>query len=145
MAAWGDMGLFNKRTGAGRAGVVPASMITSLPDYGRAVIAAKRSHAPVTDPRFGWDWLSQAMLAMNGPQREQVIQELYDAAMSAADSQMAIVGAYQVLCEWDGNLQDRRFVELRDAYLQLVQQMGFTSLNLTGYESQRWSELHGGL
>ena len=77
------MELFNRRAGAERAGVVPASMIMSLPDYGRAVIADKRSHAPVTDPRFGWDWLSQAILAMNGPQRDQVIQELYDAAVSA--------------------------------------------------------------
>lgn len=139
------MGLFSRRAGAGRTGVVPVSMIASLPDYGRAVIAAKRSHAPVTDPRFGWDWLSQAVLPMNSPQRDQVIQELYDAAVSAEDRPMATVGAYRVLCEWDGNLQDPRFAELRDAYLQLLHQMRFTSLELTGYESARWIELHGDL
>jgi hypothetical protein len=139
------MGLFNRRAGAGRAGVVPASMIMSLADYGRAVIAAKRSHAPVTDLRFGWDWLSQAILPMNGPQRDQVIQELYDAAVSAGDRQMATVGAYRVLCEWDSNLQDQRFAELRDAYLHLLHQMRFTSSHLTGYESQRWIELYGEL
>ena len=120
-------------------------MIMSLPDYGRAFIAAKRSHDPVTDPRFGWDWMSQAILAMNGPQRDQVIQELYDAAVSAEDRQMATVAVYRVLCEWDGNLQDDRFAELRDAYLNILHQMRFTSLHLTGYESERWIELHGEL
>jgi hypothetical protein len=133
--------LFAKRPKA----VVPASVIASLAQYGQSIIAAKRSGSPVTEARFGWDYMSPVVLAMSSPQREQVIQELYDAALRAADRPMATVGAYTLLCEWDGNLRDRRFVELRDAYLNLMHDMGFSSGHLTGYEADRWIEVHGDL
>jgi hypothetical protein len=99
----------------------------------------------MNDPRFQWEFLAPVMLAMNGPQREQVIQELYDAALVDADRPMATVGAYRLLAEYDGNLPDERFSTLRDAYLNLMRDMGFSSGHLTGNESSRWIELHGDL
>lgn len=124
---------------------MPASLIASLAEYGKAIIAAMRTASPVTDPRFGWDYMSPVVLAMNGAQRDRVIQELYDAAMTATDRLMATVGAYKLLCEWDGNLRDERFLALRDAYLNLMREMRFSSGHLTGYEAERWIELHGDL
>jgi hypothetical protein len=72
---------------------------------------------------------------------KQVIQELYDAALADEDRSMATVGAYKLLAEYDGNLGDERFGALRDAYLNLMRDMGFSSGHLTGYESSRWIEL----
>lgn len=135
------MALFNRRP----IGVVPASVIASLADYGKAVIASKQSAAPVTDPRFGWDYMSPVVLAMNDERRDRVIQELYDAARTAADRPMATVGAYKLLCEWDGNLRDERFLALRDDYMNLLRDMRFSSGYLTGYEAERWVEIHGDL
>lgn len=133
------MGFFGKRPQARRS-AVPGSVIASLAAYGEAVLAAKRAASPVTDPPFGWDYMAPVMMAMAGAQREQVIQELYDAALQARDREMAMVGAYKLLCEFDGNLADERFQVLRDFYLDLMQRMGFSSAHLTGYEMQRWSE-----
>lgn len=135
------MALFGKRS----RGVVPSSVIASLAEYGEAIITAKRSSGPMTDPRFDWEFMSPVMLGMNGPQRDQVIQEIYDAAVTAANRPMATVGAYKLLAEYDGNLRDERFDTLRDAYLNLLRDMGFSSGHLTGYESQRWIETHGDL
>ena len=131
------MALFGKRP----RGVVPSSVIRSLAEYGRAVIAAKRSMGPMSDPRFDWEFMSPVVLSMTGPQRDQVIQELYDAALADEDRPMATVGAYKLLAEYDGNLSDERFGALRDAYLNLMRDMGFSSGHLTGYESSRWIEL----
>lgn len=58
---------------------------------------------------------------------------------------MATVGAYRLLAEFDGDLRDERFVALQDAYLNLMRDMGFSSMHLTGYESSRWIETHGDL
>jgi hypothetical protein len=124
---------------------VSASVVASLAEYGKAVIATTGSAAPVTDPRFGWEYMSPVVLAMNGAQRDQIIQELYDAALTAGDPPMATVGAYKLLSEWDGNLHDERFLALRDAYLNLMREMRFSSGHLTGYEAERWIELHGDL
>jgi hypothetical protein len=126
-------------------GVVQSSVIASLAEFGRAVIAAKRSTGPMTDPRFDWEFMSPVMLSMNGPLRDQVIQELYDAASADADRPMASVGAYKLLAEYDGNLRDERFLALQDTYLNLMHHVGFSSGHLTGYESNRWIETHGDL
>ena len=99
----------------------------------------------MADPRFDWEFMSPVMLSMNGPQRDQVIQELYDAALADADRLMASVGAYKLLAEYDGNLRDERFVALQDAYLNLMHGMGFSSGHLNSYESSRWTETHGDL
>ena len=133
------MGFFGKRPQARRP-AVPGSVIASLAAFGEAVMAAKRAASPVTDPRFGWEYMEPVMMAMTGAQRDQVIQELYDAALQARDREMAMVGAYKLLCEFDGNLADERFQALRDFYLDLMQRMGFPSAYLTGYEMQRRAE-----
>lgn len=44
---------------------------------------------------------------------------------------MATVGAYKLLCEWDGNMRDERFLALCDAYLNLLREMRFSSGHLT--------------
>jgi hypothetical protein len=124
---------------------VPSSVIASLAEYGKSVINAKRSMTSMADPRFEWEFMSPVMLGMNGPQRDQIIQELYDAALADPDRPMATIGAYKLLAEYDGNLPDERFVVLRDAYLNLMRDMGFSSGHLTGYESDRWIALHGDL
>jgi hypothetical protein len=139
--AYAYMALFGRRPN----GFVPASVIASLAEYGKAVIAAKQSGTPVAESRFGWDFMSPVVLAMNGEHRDRVIQELYDASRTAADRPMATVGAYKLLCEWDGDLRDERFLALRDEYMNLLRDMKFPSGYLTGYESQRWIEIHGEL
>jgi hypothetical protein len=133
------MGFFGKRPQATRS-AVPGSVIASLAAFGQSVMAAKRAGSPVTDPRFGWEYMEPVMMAMAGPQHDQVIQELYDAALQAREREMAMVGAYKLLCEFDGNMADERFQVLRDSYLDLMQRMGFSNAYLTGYEMQRRAE-----
>jgi hypothetical protein len=99
----------------------------------------------MTDPRFDWEFMLPVMLAMIGPQRDQVIQEVYDGALTDADRAMATVGAYKLLAEYDGSLPDHRFIVLQDAYLDLMRDMGFPSGDLTGYEASRWIATHGDL
>jgi hypothetical protein len=120
---------------------VPSSVIASLADFGQAVIDAKRSMSPMTDPRFDWEFMSPVMLSMTGDHRDQVIQELYDAALGGPDRTMASVGAYKLLAEYDGKMEDERFVALQDAYLHLMRDMGFSGGCLTGYEFSRWVEI----
>ncbi len=136
------MGLFSKRQRT----AVPATVIGMLGAYGQAVLDSRRSGHPVTDPRFGWDnFVGPVNMAMLGDDREQVIQDLYNAAVAASDRDHAIFGAYRLLAEFDGALADQRFFKLCDASLDYMHSLGFSSGHLTGYESQRWVEVHGEL
>jgi hypothetical protein len=135
------MAIFKKRPGA----AVPPSILASLAEYGRAVIDANRSNGPMVDSRFGWDFMSPVMIGMGSSQRDQIIQEIYDAAMSDPDRPMASVGAYKLLGEYDPGMSDERFVALQDSYLNLMRRMGFSSAHLTGHESERWVKMHGEL
>jgi hypothetical protein len=82
---------------------------------------------------------------MHGPAREQVIQELYDAARAAPGQPLVTVGAYSLLNESGDEIRDERFQQLRDAFLDYMHQNRYSSGHLTGYEAERWIELHGDL
>jgi hypothetical protein len=137
------MGLFSKR----QRSVVPPQVIAMLGAFGRASMSARAAGRPVDDPRFGWEYMSDTMMALGGDQRDQVVQELYVAASSApeADREDVTFGAYRLLAEFDGQLDDRRFWELCDASLDYIRARGFSSGHLTGYEAQRWVAVHGDL
>lgn len=137
------MGLFSKRQRA----LIPSQVIGLLGAFGEASIAARAAGRPVDDPRFGWEYMSDTMLALGTEQRGEVIQELYDAASTASDSDRTLVtfGAYRLLAEYDGQLDDQRFWELCDASLDYMHTRGFSSGHLTGYEAQRWVAVHGEL
>jgi hypothetical protein len=136
------MTLFAKR----RRTVVPASVIDMLAAYGQAVINARRLGQPVSDPRFGWDnFVGVVHMTMLGDDRDQVIQELYQAAVTAPSRNQAIFGAYRLLAEFDGALDDQRFWQLCDASLEYMRSMRFSSGHLTGYEAERWRTVHGEL
>jgi hypothetical protein len=134
------MALFGKRPRR----VVPASTIASLAAVGRAVIAGKRAGAAGT-PGLEWTDISPVSNAMRGPDRGQALQELYDAAQSDADPSMAMVGAYKLLYEADAPGRDERFLALRDAYLNIMHELRFSSGHLTRHEADRWIEVHGDL
>jgi hypothetical protein len=124
--------------------VVPANVIAQLSDYGRACMEARRTGQSVTDSRFGWDFVGVVFSSMAGVERDQVIQELYDAAESSGD-QLTIFGAYRLLAEYDGGLTDWRFLRLCDESLNYLKSLKFSSGHLTGYESARWVNVHGDL
>ena len=136
------MTLFLKR----RRTIVPESVIDMLEAYGHAAIDARRLGQPVTDPRFGWDnFVGVVHTAMLGDDREQVIQELYQAAVMPPSRNQAIFGAYRLLAEFDGDLADQRFLELCDKSLEYMRFMRFSSGHLTGYEASRWIAVQGEL
>lgn len=122
---------------------VPASIVDSLAEYGQAVLASRSG--PPLDPRFGWDYVGPVVTAMNGPQREQVIQELYDAADAAPSQPLVTVGAYNLLYESNTASGDERFIRLRDTVIEYMREQRYSSGHLTRDEADRWIELHGDL
>jgi hypothetical protein len=76
---------------------------------------------------------------------DQVIRELCDAAQAAPDRGLAIYGAYRLLSDFDAALADPRFVQLRDASLEYMRSLGFSSGHLNMYEVNRWIVTHGDL
>lgn len=137
------MGFFSKRQRA----VVPPQVISMLGEFGQASLAARGAGRPVDDPRFGWEYMSDTMMALGGEGRDAVIEELYAATLSASDVDRSLVtfGGYRLLAEYDGQLDDPRFWELCDASLDYMHSLGFSSGHLTGYEAQRWIAVHGDL
>jgi len=137
------VGIFAKRQRA----VVPPQVIGLLGAFGQASITARGTGCPVDDPRFGWEYMSDTVLALHGEQRNEVIQELYIAASTASDSDRDLVafGAYRILAEYDCELNDQRYWELCDASLNYMHSRGFSSGHLTGYEADRWIAVHGDL
>jgi hypothetical protein len=137
------VGLFSKRQRA----VIPLQVIGNLGAFGQASVAARAAGRPVDDPRFGWEFMTDTMMALSGESRAAAIQQLYTAAStaSAADHSLVTFGAYRLLAEYDGQLDDPRFWELCDASLDYMRSRGFSSGHLTGYEAQRWIAVHGEL
>jgi hypothetical protein len=136
------MRLFTKREST----VVPANVLGVLGMYGQAVLDARRAGLAVTDPRFDWaNFVGPVRTALMGPNRDRVIEELYEAAVTAPDRDLATLGAYRLLAECDESLDDRRFLKLYDASLDYMRSLGFSSGHLTGHEARRWVEVHGEL
>jgi hypothetical protein len=136
------MGLFSK----GSRAIVPASVIAALPEYAQADIEARRRGRPLADPRFGWDnFAGPVHMPMINGNRDEVIRELFGAAQASAHRELAIYGAYRLLADFDGGLADPRFVQLRDASLEYMRSLGFSSRNLSMIEIDRWIETHGDL
>src|ERR1019366_4520306 len=62
-----------------------------------------------------------------------------------ADRSLVTFGAYRLLAEYDGQLDDPRFWALCDASLDYMRSLRFSSGHLTGHEAQRWNAVHGEL
>lgn len=122
---------------------VPAFIADALAEYGEAVLASRGG--PPIDPQFGWDYVGPVVGAMYGPQRDQVIQELYDAAAAASAEPLVTIGAYSLLDESNAASEDERFLRLRDRFLEYMRERGYSSGHLTRYEADRWIEVHGDL
>lgn len=133
------MGLFQRRP----ATVVPEEILVSLPAYGAAVLSARAAGQPVTDPRFDWErFVGPVHTPLMMGDRNQVIGELYDAAVNAEDRALAIVGAYRLLAEFNPELDDPRFLALYDDALEHMRAAGFSSGHLTRFEAERWVKMH---
>jgi hypothetical protein len=133
------MGLFQRP----KRGVVSPEVIRLLPTYGEAVLSARRAGRPVADPRFDWGaFAGPVHMELMSGDRDAVITELYDAAMNAPDRELATVGTYRVLAEFNENLDDQRFLELYDASLEHMRACGLSSGQLTGHEKRRWGATH---
>jgi hypothetical protein len=136
------VGLFQKRQRT----LVSTEVLEMLPAYGDAVITARRAGQPLTDPRFDWsNFVGPIHMALRGGDRDRVIEELYEAAVAATDRDLATVGAYRLLAEFNDKLDDRRFLKLYDAALDYMRALGFSSGHLTGHEARRWVDTHGDL
>lgn len=135
------MSLFSKRQRA----VVPANVTAELASYGQAMIDSRRTARPMSDPRFQWDWSGPVVMALTGENKDGVIGELYRAAIGARQRDQATFGAYSLLADFDGDLADQRFLELRDASLEYLRSLGLSSGHLNRYEADRWIATHGDL
>jgi hypothetical protein len=126
--------------------VVPPTVLAALPSYGQAVIDARRGGRPVTDPRFDWTtFVGPVHRALGSDDRGQVIAELYAAATTSPERELATLGAYRLMAESDDGLDDLRYLELCDDALEHLRALGFASGHLTGSEARRWIETHGDL
>lgn len=127
--------------------VLPASILDLLPDFGEASLRARAGGEPVTnDPRFSWDqMMAPVSRALRGEDRERAIEQLHEAAINSPRREMAILGAYQLIAEFLPDHEDRHFLYLYDASLDLLRAKGLSSGHLTGYEAQRWVAVHGDL
>jgi hypothetical protein len=127
--------------------LVPREILEKLAPYGDAVLTARRATKPLTDPRFDFSnfiWPVHTTL-MSGD-RGRVIEELYDAATTDTQQrELATVGAYSLLAEFNDQLDDRRFLKLYDASLEYMRSLGFSSGHLTLNERRRWVDTHGEL
>lgn len=136
------MGLFDKRQRT----LVAPEILDMLPAYGEAVLSARRASQPITDPRFGWsEFLSPVHMTLMSGDRERAIEELYEAAVTATERDLATVGAYRLLAEFNDTLDDQRFLKLCDTSLEHMRSLGFSSGHLTGHEARRWLDTHGDL
>ena len=136
------MGLFQRRPKTS----VPGEILALLPAYGAAVLSACAAGQPVTDPRFDWgSFMGPVHMELMMGDRDRAISELYDAAVSAEDKEMAVVGAYRLLAEFNPELDDPRFLALYDEALERMRAAGLSSGHLTRFEADRWIEVHGDL
>jgi len=126
--------------------IVPGEILALLPAYGAAVLSARAAGQPVTDPQFGWEsFIGPVHTPLMLEDRDQVIAEIYDAALNATDREKAAVGAYQLLAEFNPELEDPRFLRLYDESLEHMRATGLSSMHLTRYEANRWIATHGEL
>jgi hypothetical protein len=140
------MGIFKR----GERPVLPAPVLTHLAEYGQDVLTS-RSGSPAGQ-RFGWDYVGPVGDALRGPKRDRAIQELYDAARSAANQPMVTFGAYNLMLESRTltlepgvATRDKRFLELCDSSLDHLHRLGYSSGILRRDEADRWIEVHGDL
>jgi hypothetical protein len=133
--------MFSKR----KRTVLSAATLDKLVEYGHVVLDARRTGRPVTDPRFDWtNFLGPIHMAMSTSDKDAIVDELFEAASSAGQRDLATLGAYRVLAEFS-HMDDRRYLQLCDASLDYLRSAGLSSNQLTGYEAQRWTETHGDL
>lgn len=132
------MGLFSKRVQH----TVPPSVLDSLVEYGEACLTARQAGQPVTDPQFDWaSFIGPVHTAMMNGQKDEVVAELYNAAISSPDRELATMGAYRLLADFDHDMTDSRYLEMLDASLALMRSMGMPGVYLTGFENRRVGEL----
>jgi hypothetical protein len=132
------MGLFSKRVQQ----IVPLAILNSLAEYGDACLRARQAGQPVVDPRFDWaNFIGPVHMAMMNGQKDEVIAELYDAARSSPDHELATMGAYRLIAEFDHEVTDSRYLEMLDASLALMGSVGLSGVYLTGFENRRVGEL----
>jgi hypothetical protein len=136
------MGLFSRRPRTILEPEIPASLTA----YGQAIIDGRRAGRGITDPRFGWEnFILPVRRALLCDDRDGAIGELCDAASMADDARLARVGAYGLLDEASVELDDERFLALRDDALDYFRAQRFSSGHLTRIEADRWIEVHGDL
>lgn len=134
------MGLFAKRERS----LVPNNVLASLAAYGEASLQARRSGQPLIDPRFDWQsFLGPVHMAMMEGNKERVVTELHEAATTSQEREMAIMGAYRLIAEFDHDLADPRYVQMQDESIELMRSIQFSRMHLTGFENRRVNELGG--
>jgi hypothetical protein len=62
-------------------------------------------------------------MVLTGENKDGVIGELARDAIGARQRDQAIFGAYSLLADFDGDLADQRFLELRDASLEYLRSL----------------------
>jgi hypothetical protein len=134
------MSLFQRRPKTS----VPGAILALLPAFGATVLTARAAGQPITDPRFDWgSFIGPVHMELMTGDRDRVIAEVHDAAINAEDREMATVGAYRLLAEFNPELDDPRFLSLYDDALEHMCAVGFSSAHLTRFEADRWIAVHG--
>ena len=142
------MGLFSRsRRGGSTRPLVAPHVPVLLAEFGGAELEARGRGRNVEDPRFSWDTFHRHVCIpmTEEPLRDRVIQEIYAAAQASPEPELATMGGYLVLAEFDFHMRNPRYLEMLDASLRLMRSRGFSSGHLRRYEADRWIETHGDL
>lgn len=133
------MAWFSRR---GASGIVPEVVLSQLKEFGVASIEVRVAGGHLNDPRFDWDSFLSFFLPAYQADFRQAIEELYAAA---GDDLYARFGGCRVVAEFDGACKEPLYLEMMDAGLQLMYNIGLASGNLTGYEAARWVDTQGSI
>jgi hypothetical protein len=126
--------------------MVPQHVLASLADFGEAGITARLHGTSVTDERFSWgNFFEPVSKIFFGGSREQLIEEIFNAARGEIRQPFASIGGYLLLFEFEPGLKDERFLSMQDRTLDYLHSIKASSVHLTRYEADRWIECHGDL
>lgn len=133
------MAWLSRRT---RSTLVPATVLKQLGEFGRASLEARVRASAVDDPRFEWDNFFSQFLPAYQSNFTQAIAELHAAA---GDDLFARFGGSRLVAEFDGASKESLYLDMIDGGLRLMYDRGLSSGSLTGYEADRWIQMHGDL
>jgi hypothetical protein len=122
--------------------LVPSEILGQLDAFGQWSWQARLSGRPAFDPRYDWTNFFSKVLPAHRADPARAVAEIHGAA---GGGPFARYGGYLIVAEFTPDSLDPLYLEMMDAGLQLIFERRLSSGFLTGYERDRWVQVHGDL